>query len=78
MHFVIYCLDKDGHADVRTENRPQHVEYLKASADAINGFGIDEVMAALPAEARALLSKQNAEVTKMTASWSETWRRNAR
>ncbi|MCK5777411.1 MAG: YciI family protein [Rhodospirillales bacterium] len=35
MHFVIYCLDKDGHADVRTENRPQHVEYLKASADKI-------------------------------------------
>lgn len=35
MHFVIFCLDKAGHANVRSENRPQHVEYLKASADKI-------------------------------------------
>lgn len=35
MHFVIYCLDKPGHAQVRTDNRPAHVEYLKASADKI-------------------------------------------
>ena len=32
----------------------------------VAGIDLDEVMAALPAEARALLSKQNAEVTKMT------------
>ncbi len=32
MHFVIYCLDKPGHAQVRADNRPAHVEYLKASA----------------------------------------------
>lgn len=35
MHFVIYCLDKPGHAQVRLDNRPAHVEYLKASADRI-------------------------------------------
>ncbi len=35
MHFVIYCLDKPDHAHVRADNRPAHVEYLKASAGKI-------------------------------------------
>lgn len=35
MHFVIYCLDKPDHAHVRADNRPTHVEYLKASAGKI-------------------------------------------
>jgi len=39
MHFVIYCLDKPDHANVRAENRPAHVEYLKASADKIVAAG---------------------------------------
>ena len=39
MHFVLYCLDKPGHANVRADNRPAHVEYLKASADKIVAAG---------------------------------------
>ncbi len=39
MHFVIYCLDKPGHANVRQENRPAHVEYLKGSVDRIVAAG---------------------------------------
>ena len=30
MQFVLYALDKDNHVDVRMENRPAHIEYLKA------------------------------------------------
>ena len=39
MHFVIHCLDKADHAHVRAENRPAHVEYLKAHADKIVAAG---------------------------------------
>ena len=39
MHFVIYCLDKADHAHVRAENRPAHVEFLKAHADKIVAAG---------------------------------------
>ena len=39
MHFVIYCLDKPDHASVRAENRPDHVAFLKASADKIVAAG---------------------------------------
>ncbi|MFQ6017629.1 MAG: YciI family protein [Kiloniellaceae bacterium] len=35
MHFVITCLDKPGHGAVRAENRPAHLEYLKANGDKI-------------------------------------------
>jgi hypothetical protein len=31
MHYVISCIDKAGHAHVRAENRPAHVDYLKAN-----------------------------------------------
>ena len=30
MQFVLYALDKDNHVNVRMENRPQHLDYLKA------------------------------------------------
>ena len=33
MHFMIYCLDKPGHTQVRAENRPAHLEYLKRHSD---------------------------------------------
>ncbi len=33
MQFAIYCLDKPGHAETRTNNRPAHVEHLKAHND---------------------------------------------
>ncbi len=39
MHFVIYCLDKPDHLQVRMDNRPAHVEYLKAHADKIVAAG---------------------------------------
>ena len=29
MLYVAYCLDKPGHAAVRAENRPAHLEFLK-------------------------------------------------
>jgi uncharacterized protein YciI len=33
MQFAIYCLDKDGHSQTRLDNRPAHVEHLKAHND---------------------------------------------
>ncbi len=39
MHFVIYCLDKPDHMQVRMDNRPAHVEYLKAHTDKIVAAG---------------------------------------
>ena len=30
MQFVLYALDKDNHVNVRMENRPAHLDYLKA------------------------------------------------
>lgn len=39
MHFVIYCLDKPDHLQVRMDARPDHVEYLKAHADKIVAAG---------------------------------------
>ena len=35
MHFVLICVDKPGHGDVRAANRDDHVAYLKAHADQI-------------------------------------------
>jgi uncharacterized protein YciI len=32
MLYVAYCLDKPGHATVRAENRPAHLEFLKKHA----------------------------------------------
>lgn len=29
MLYVAYCLDKPGHAPIRAENRPAHLEFLK-------------------------------------------------
>ena len=33
--FVIFCIDKPGHTQVRMDNRPDHLEFLKASKDMI-------------------------------------------
>jgi uncharacterized protein YciI len=33
MQFAIHCLDKPGHAETRSSNRPAHVEHLKAHND---------------------------------------------
>lgn len=33
MQFAIYCLDKEGHTQTRLDNRPAHVEHLKAHND---------------------------------------------
>lgn len=30
MNFALYCVDKAGHAHVRAENRPAHLDYLKS------------------------------------------------
>lgn len=35
MLFAFYCLDKEGHANVRTENREAHVAYLKENSEKI-------------------------------------------
>jgi len=29
MIFVLHCVDKAGHGNVRAENRPAHIDYLK-------------------------------------------------
>lgn len=31
MHFIIHCTDKPGHAHVRADTRPDHVEFLKSN-----------------------------------------------
>jgi len=31
MNFVLYCVDKAEHGHVRAENRPAHLDYLKAN-----------------------------------------------
>jgi len=41
MPYMIYCLDKLGHAHVRADNRAAHLDYLKAN-------GADKVIAAGP------------------------------
>ena len=33
MLFAIFCTDKEDYLDVRMDNRPAHVEYLKAQGD---------------------------------------------
>jgi len=39
MNFLIYCVDKPGHAYVRAENRPAHLEYVSAYADRMLAAG---------------------------------------
>lgn len=39
MQFAIQCLDKDGHGDIRAENRPAHLDYLRANARRILAAG---------------------------------------
>jgi uncharacterized protein YciI len=33
MQFVLYCVDKPDHAQVRADNRPAHLDYLKGNVD---------------------------------------------
>jgi uncharacterized protein YciI len=35
MHFVVYCLDKSGHGQVRANNRDAHLAYLKEHSASI-------------------------------------------
>jgi len=35
MNFVLYCVDKPGHGQVRADNRPAHLDYLKGNLDRI-------------------------------------------
>lgn len=39
MLFAVTCLDKPGHAAVRTDNRAAHLEFLKANAAAVKIAG---------------------------------------
>ena len=39
MLYVIHCFDKQGHLQVRTDNRPAHVEYLKSFGDKLQAAG---------------------------------------
>ncbi len=39
MHFAIVCLDKPDHGTVRADNRPAHLEHLKAHAGQILAGG---------------------------------------
>jgi hypothetical protein len=33
MNFALTCIDKAGHGQVRTDNRPAHLDYLKGQVD---------------------------------------------
>ncbi|WP_193366875.1 YciI family protein [Pelagibius marinus] len=35
MNFVLYCVDKAGHGQVRADNRPAHLEYLNSKLEQI-------------------------------------------
>ena len=39
MHFVIFCNDKPGQLELRQENRPDHINYLKEHEDQIVAVG---------------------------------------
>ncbi len=39
MLFAIFCTDKPDHGQVRLDNRPAHVDFLKATGDAIKFAG---------------------------------------
>jgi uncharacterized protein YciI len=39
MHFVITCVDKPDHGHVRAENRPAHLDHLKAQGPRILAAG---------------------------------------
>jgi uncharacterized protein YciI len=39
MLFCLYCLDKDGHTQVRADNREVHVAYLRAQGERIVNAG---------------------------------------
>jgi len=35
MNFILYCVDKADSGHIRAENRPAHLDYLKANLDRI-------------------------------------------
>jgi uncharacterized protein YciI len=39
MHYVLYCLDKSGHSQLRADNRNAHLDYLKKFGAAIFAAG---------------------------------------
>jgi len=39
MLFAIYCTDRPGRSQLRLDNRPAHVEFLKAAGDALKLAG---------------------------------------
>jgi hypothetical protein len=39
MLFVIHCVDKEGRLQVRMDNRPAHIEYLKSYGDQLHAAG---------------------------------------
>lgn len=39
MLYVIHCFDKPGHLQVRQDNRPAHVAYLKSFGDQLQAAG---------------------------------------
>jgi uncharacterized protein YciI len=39
MHYVLYCLDKSGHSQMRADNRNAHLDYLKKFGSAIFAAG---------------------------------------
>jgi len=39
MHYVLYCLDKSGHSQIRADNRNAHLDYLKTFGNAVFAAG---------------------------------------
>lgn len=39
MLYVVHCVDKDNHLEVRMANRPAHVEYLKSFGEKLYAAG---------------------------------------
>ncbi len=39
MLYVIHCFDKQDHLQVRMDNRPAHVDYLKSFSDKLHAAG---------------------------------------
>ena len=39
MLYIIHCFDKPGHLQIRQDNRPAHVDYLKSFGDQLQAAG---------------------------------------
>jgi uncharacterized protein YciI len=69
MHFVVYCLDKSGHGQVRANNRDAHLAYLKEHSASIVFAGpmLDDAAASMIGSLLVMDFPDRAAVDKFVA-----------